>query len=230
VLQVKEPHGDYDGTWREATQRGTEVYLAAIDQLAREGLVDPARVGIGGYSRTGPYAVKSIVDAPDRFAAAAIANTEPGSLFGYYNGVDGGTASKMQTWSDFIAGSRPYGDGLSNWVQRAPTFHTDRIRAAVLVSASAPVDLIELWSLYAPLRDQHKPVELQYMRGGDHNLVKPLEILAHQELLVDWFDFWLNGHEAPDPGKAAQYARWHEMRRSLEARDAARAPVPAASE
>ncbi len=50
----------------------------------------------------------------------------------------------------------------------------------------------------APLRAQGKPVYLQYIRGGSHNLVKPLQVLAHDEMLVDWFEFWLNGHEASD--------------------------------
>jgi hypothetical protein len=86
----------------------------------------------------------------------------------------------------------------------------------VLIAASAPDHLIPLWGLYAPLRDQGKPVELQYIRTGQHNLVKPLQILAHQEMIVDWFDFWLNGHENPGAEKAEQYARWRQMRVSRE--------------
>lgn len=29
---------------------------------------------------------------------------------------------------------------------------------------------------------------------------------------VDWFDFWLNGHEDPDPTKVEQYLRWRALR------------------
>jgi hypothetical protein len=73
--------------------------------------------------------------------------------------------------------------------------------------------LLPLWGLYAPLRQQGKPVELQYIRGGQHNLNKPLEVLAHQELIVDWFDFWLNGHEDPSTDKLDQYRRWKAFRK-----------------
>lgn len=66
--------------------------------------------------------------------------------------------------------------------------------------------------MYAALRDQGKPVELQYIRGGEHNFRKPLHVLAHQELIVDWFDFWLNGHEDSLIDKQEQYARWRELR------------------
>jgi hypothetical protein len=122
----------------------------------------------------------------------------------------------VRDFAEFQAGALPYGEGLQKWVERAGGFRTDRIRAPVLVSAGDPVHLIALWSLYAPLRDQGKPVELQYIRSGQHNFTKPLQVLAHQEMLVDWFDFWLNGHEASDLAKAQQYARWNAMKKGLE--------------
>jgi hypothetical protein len=37
-------------------------------------------------------------------------------------------------------------------------------------------------------------------------------VLAHEEMLVDWFDFWLNGHEVGDSEKAKQYAEWRALR------------------
>jgi len=212
VLQVHEPHYDSDGTWREAEQRGTRVYLAAIDQLASEGLVDPTKVGLTGYSRTGPFVVDSLEDAPDRFAAAVVANTASGSPFEYYTYVDEGFPGKAANFANFVAGARPYGEGLQKWLERSPGFRTDKIKAPVLVAVGNPLHLIALWSLYAPLRDQGKPVELQYIRSGQHNLTKPLQVLAHDDMIVDWFDFWLNGHEDPDPVKASQYTRWESLR------------------
>jgi hypothetical protein len=45
----------------------------------------------------------------------------------------------------------------------------------------------------------------------------PLHKLAHQEAMVDWFDFWLNNHEDTSPGKAGQYQRWRRLREMFEA-------------
>src|SRR5690606_25118478 len=45
VLQVDEPSDDYMFTPQEATENGTNVYLAAIDKLVSDGIVDPERVG-----------------------------------------------------------------------------------------------------------------------------------------------------------------------------------------
>jgi hypothetical protein len=216
VLQVAEPHEPFFGTWQEGTENGTQVYLSAIDRLVAEGLVDATRVGISGYSRTGFYVAKAITEAPDRFAASAFGSTDIGSLFGYYSYIDYVTPAFAKGAADAMAGALPYGAGLHEWLERAPGFRTDRIRSSVLVSALDPQDLIVMWSLYAPLRDQGKPVELQYTRSGQHNLTKPLQIFAHQEMLVDWFDFWLNGHEDAASSKAEQYERWRKLR---EARD-----------
>jgi hypothetical protein len=213
VLQVDEPEDEF-GTWREGTVDGTEVYVAAIDQLVKEGLVDPAKVGITGYSRSGFYVARAITDSPDRFAAAAIANADPGSLIGYETYIDYATPTYAQNAANAFAGALPYGDGLKEWFERAPGFRTDRIHAPVFISAADPQHLISLWGIYAPLRDQGKPVELQYFRSGQHNLTKPLQIFAHQEMLVDWFDFWLNGHEDSDSTKSSQYARWRTLKKN----------------
>lgn len=169
-------------------------------------------LGITGYSRRGTYVARALEEAPERFAAAVVANSEVGSVFGYYTFIDERTPKNVRDFAEFQAGSLPYGEGLRRWVESAAGFRTDRIRAPVLVSAGDLVHLIALWSLDAPLRDQGKAVELQYIRSGHHSFTKPLQVMAHEEMLVDWFDFWLNGHEERDPAKAGQYARWREMR------------------
>ncbi len=217
VLQVDEPNDAYMGTWEEASENGTKIYLAAIDQLAREGVIDSTKVGITGYSRMGFYVAKAIADAPDRFAAAVVANADPGSLIGYYSYIDYILPTYASAAADLFAGAPPYGEGLQKWLERAPGLRTERIRAPVLISAADPQHLISLWGLYAPLRDQHKPVELQYIRSGQHNLTKPLHQLAHQEMLVDWFDFWLNRHEEPSSEKRPQYERWRKLAGSVPA-------------
>lgn len=212
VLQVHEPDPKGDPSWRDGVDLGLDVYVAAIDKLAAEGLVDPKRVGISGYSYSGWLVANAITHAPQRFAAAEIADSDPGTLTGYYE-YAGTPIARL--YAEAYMGGRPYGDGLKKWLARAPSLQTDKITAPVLFQAADPWHLISIWGMYAPLLDQGKPVELQYIRGGEHNIRKPLELLAHQEMLVDWFDFWLNGHEDPAPGKAAQYGRWHQLRNRL---------------
>lgn len=212
VLQVAEPYKPYGETWEAALENGTNVYLTAIDQLASQGLVDPKKVGITGYSATGLFVSNAITRAPNRFAAAALSNTDNGSLTDYYTYIDYLGPGYAKYTADIFAGARPYGEGLQRWIERAPEFSSEKIVAPVLLSPASPHNLITLWSLYAELRDQGKPVELQYIRSGQHNLAKPLQRFAQQEMLVDWFDFWLNGHESASAEKADQYARWRKLR------------------
>jgi hypothetical protein len=44
-------------------------------------------------------------------------------------------------------------------------------------------------------------------------VVQPYHRYISQQPIVDWFDFWLNGREDPQPANAAQYARWRELRK-----------------
>ena len=135
------------------------------------------------------------------------------TLTGYYEYVGTPLAAAD---ADFYVGARPYGEGLKKWMERVPSFSTDKITAPVLFQPADPWHLLGVWDMYAAMLDQGKPVELQYMRSGEHNIRKPLQIFAHQEMIVDWFDFWLNGHEDPASQQGAAIERWGKLR---EARD-----------
>ncbi len=62
-------------------------------------------------------------------------------------------------------------------------------------------------------RGFHKPVELVMLKTGEHEITNPAERLASQGGSVDWFRFWLQGYEDPDPAKADQYKRWRELKK-----------------
>ena len=211
VLQVAEPYADTEETWNHAVEFGSDVYLAAIDELNDRGMIDPENVGITGYSFGGWTVAMSITREPDRFAAAVLANTDPVTFTGYYSYVDSPLQGAIE---DYYVGEAPIGDGLQAWADRVPLLSIMNIQAPVLISATDPWHLIGVWDFYAALRYQKKPVELQYIRSGKHNVTKPLHKLAHQEHITDWFDFWLNDHEEPDPLKERMYRRWRDLRNS----------------
>ena len=50
-----------------------EGYVAAIEQLDAEGLIDPHKVGIIGFSWTGWYVLNTLLHATKYFAAATLA-------------------------------------------------------------------------------------------------------------------------------------------------------------
>jgi dipeptidyl aminopeptidase/acylaminoacyl peptidase len=216
VLQIGEHGTAAQGTPREPDEDGLAGYESAIKQLAAEGLVDSERVGIIGFSHTGWTVSHSLINAPQDFRAATMAEADDYSFYEYLINADYGSPKRAQAYADGM-GALPFGKGLEKWTANSPGFNIDKIHAPILFEQNSPAALVYSWDLYAALRLLKKPVELLYMRGGAHVLVKPLERLASQEMNVDWYDFWLNGHADPEPKKRDQYIRWHKLRELLAA-------------
>jgi hypothetical protein len=80
------------------------------------------------------------------------------------------------------------------------------------MEAIRPMQLLGEWEIYSSLKLQHKPVDLIYFPSSLHIHQRPLARLESQQGNVDWFRFWLQGYEDPDPRKSAQYRRWEEFR------------------
>ncbi len=84
--------------------------------------------------------------------------------------------------------------------------------APVRIEAISRFGILLSWEWYVGLTYLDKPVELVVMPGGAHELIRPTERYFSLQGNVDWFDYWLNGHEDPDPAKVEQYRRWRELK------------------
>jgi dipeptidyl aminopeptidase/acylaminoacyl peptidase len=116
-----------------------------------------------------------------------------------------------------IHGGKPLGKNLANYMSLSVASNSDKIKAPLRIEAISPYSVLDEWELFSSLKMQHKPVDLIYFPDGQHILQKPLERLASQQGNVDWFRFWLQGYEDPDPGKADQYKRWQHLKDLQEA-------------
>ena len=97
-------------------------------------------------------------------------------------------------------------------MQRSPEFRADRVSTPLrVVTLGDWPGLLEMWEPYALLRLQGKPADLILLRSNEHVLTNPAARLAAQGGTVDWFRFWLQGYEDPDPTKAEQYRRWEKL-------------------
>ena len=187
---------------------GVEAAVAHLDHL---GLIDPAKVGIIGFSRTGGYVEFVLAQSTFPFAAGIAADNFD---FGYIQSVlFGGLGDSVLG----TAGAAPIGDGLASWLAQAPGFNTHKIRAPLRLETDIGGlnGLLGHWEMFTLLHHQRKPVELVMVpnyKHGSHPLVMPKQKLFSQEGTVDWMDFWLNGHEDTDPRKAQQYQRWRKLR------------------
>jgi dipeptidyl aminopeptidase/acylaminoacyl peptidase len=187
-------------------------YEAAIQQLIADGLVDSARVGIMGFSRTCMYVTQTLTTSKVPISAASISDGVMSSYWQYLGRINfqGNGFAREQ---EGIIGAAPVGEGLDKWLERAAGFNFHRINTPLQVVAIGPTGVLFMWEPYSVLRYLHKPVDLVWLREGEHDLSNPAMRMVSQGGSVDWFRFWLKSEEDPDPAKADQYIRWREMRR-----------------
>lgn len=184
-------------------------YEAATNQLVSEGLVDPGKIGLIGFSRTCYYVMQTLTTSS--FLHLKAASITDGVMFDYFQYIR--NPDRMSGEADRVIGAPPFGEGLQQWLKRSPGFNLDKVTAPLLVVGEGPISLSFMWQPYAGLRYLKKPVDLIMLNTREHVLTNPSARMASQGGSVDWFRFWLQGYEDPDPVKADQYKRWHELRK-----------------
>lgn len=213
----KEPQG-YPGHMGEAFN-WMEMVTSAISFLSNQGLVDEREVGIIGFSRTSWLVDFMLTHSKFKFAAASSADS------GAYNYGVYWLSNDELTMKGSAAqyGGPPYGESLRNWLAYAPAFNAGTVETPLLMEytqcwlGDEPLYALEF---FVALRSQAKSVDLFYYPRGEHELDSPAERLASLQRNVDWFRFWMQGYERPDPEAGKQYQRW----RSLKGAQAAERP------
>jgi dipeptidyl aminopeptidase/acylaminoacyl peptidase len=182
-----------------------DLYESAEKKLVADGLVDPERVGAIGFSRTCLYVMKSLVTESFSLKAASVTD---GVMADYWQFVllAGGRGD-----ASALIGAKPIGEGLQTWLKDSAAFNLDKTNTPLMVVGEGRDSLMSMWQPYAVLHYLHKPVDLIMLNTNEHVLTNPAVRYASQQGSVDWFRFWLQGYEDPDPSKAEQYKRWRGL-------------------
>jgi hypothetical protein len=117
------------------------------------------------------------------------------------------TSREISVIAEKTYGGLPFGPGMKSWLALAPEFHLDRVQTPLRLLATDAGQLTGEWPLFVSLYALGKPVEMVYLPDGIHELQRPWERMVSQQGDVDWFVFWLEGEDDPDPAKAEQYKR-----------------------
>jgi dipeptidyl aminopeptidase/acylaminoacyl peptidase len=200
-----------------------DLWDSAVDALAKQGMVDPSRVGIIGFSRTGWYTEFILTHAKTKYRAATLSDNVHYSLGEYWLRHDDPT---MRAW-DHLYDGPPYGASLRNWMQYSISFTIDKIRAPILMEEmqdnqptfddplAPPRLLAEQYEIFTGLRRLGDPVEMYYYPNEDHSLEHPIALMESLQRNVDWYRFWLQDYQRPAPEAAAQYRRWETLRNQM---------------
>jgi hypothetical protein len=194
------------------------AFETLANQLSASGLADRNKIALDGFSKNGYWVEYTLSHSKFPFAAAIAAdNYDPSYI-----------QSALADWryeDEQMNGAPAFGDGLQQWLKRAPGFNAEHIRTPLrMIGQSAGVEvIISKWEIYSRLHHLKKPVEMYLMPEADthpsHTPQSPKQILAIQEGVLDWFTFWLSGREDPNPLKIDQYSRWRAFRASAAVAD-----------
>lgn len=188
---------------------GTAAAVSVVDHLAAAGEIDRARVGMGGLSFGGGVTLWTATEA-DLLAAASVANPVATPLYYLLGSMREGVF--LDTLYEMWGLGAPE-DTPERWRELSPVFKLDRIRAPILFQHSEQEYMYALEYIVPLLRE--KRAELYVFPHEPHQKFQPRHKLAVYERNLDWFRFWLQGHEDDAPGKQAQYERWREMREAM---------------
>jgi len=229
--------------WRPVTGAATEEWQAirtfndgvrgAVAALVRQGRVDPARIGILGWSATGERVLNLVTFTDVPIRAASILDGDANTLFSLT--VTYGANDSMWGSKEEVNRAVPFGPRFATWARNDPSLNTECVRAALRIETYGPW-VLNNWDLYALMRRQYKPVEMVVVPGGAHALSQPSERMVSLQGNVDWFGFWLRGSRRTVPmlpaetatSLQAQYVAWEQME-ALKAVDDARPRCPRAA-
>ncbi|WP_088471058.1 prolyl oligopeptidase family serine peptidase [Sphingopyxis witflariensis] len=177
----------------------------AVNELAAEGLIDPQRVGIAGYSR-GAQVVNVAITHSRAFHAASSGDggfLEPSGYAGWpagYNPVYGGP---------------PFGEHFEQYLRFAPSLNAEKICAPVLQQVAAAASMQA--ELFEALRAANVPTQLTYYPGASpasdetHIFHIPSNRLLAMRENIAWFDYWLLGKRDADAPFPERIAAWDRM-------------------
>jgi hypothetical protein len=173
-----------------------------INQLIARGIVDPNRIGITGLSDGAENVAYALIHA-SRFAAAAV------STLVFHPFAQDFAGSSYRKLVDQLFGDPLL--SLDKWRELSIGLNADRIHTPLLAQV-ADRELMEATLNVVPFQDAGRPVEMVVFPNEYHVKWQPAHRLAIYDRNLDWFRFWLQDYEDPDPAKAQQYARWREFR------------------
>jgi dipeptidyl aminopeptidase/acylaminoacyl peptidase len=214
VLQMEDRSDRHRNGINQEANLFAQGCVAAIRQLTSDGLIDPARVGLIGFSRASWYVENTLVNYPQLFKAATLIDGVDHSYVSYILFCAG--MPSCSTDPEIANGGPPFGKTLRDWLNSAPGFALDRLQAPLRIEAINWYSIFQEWEIYSSLFQQGKPVEFVYTPHGQHILQQPRQRFVSEQGNVDWFRFWLQGFEDPDPLKRRQYLRWTNLKNTTD--------------
>jgi dipeptidyl aminopeptidase/acylaminoacyl peptidase len=213
VLQIDIP-GIVDRKELAETPREGAAFVqridAAVKALAAEGLIDPARVGVIGFSRAGYQTYYAVTHPGEvRLAAAIDADGWTGDYGDYLTSVIVNRGARLDY--EQVNGG-PFWQNKTSWLATATTFNIDRVTTPLLYTADTNLVTTLPFEMFGAFRINDRPLEIMQFPQGVHPLKRPRERLVSLSTSVAWMAFWLQDWEIADAEDKERIPRWLKLR------------------
>jgi dipeptidyl aminopeptidase/acylaminoacyl peptidase len=156
--------------------------LSGVDHLAAQGLADPARVGVMGWSQGGYISAFLATHDAARFRAVSV-GAGVSNWVTYYVNTD------IHPFTRQYLGATPW-DDMEVYRKTSPMTFIKGAKAPVLIQhgdGDRRVPLPNAYELYQGLQDVGVPTKLVVFKGFGHGLNKPKAVRAALEQNLEWF-------------------------------------------
>lgn len=178
--------------WADWGNKDGQDVLAAADYAVAQGVADPSRLGIGGWSYGG--ILTDLVVARDQRFKAAISGAGIGNALAGY-----GTDQYVREYEAELG--TPWGNPEA-WIRVSyPFLHADRIVTPTLFLCGEKdfnVPLLNSEQMYQALRSLGRETQLIIYPGEYHDIRKPSYRRDRLQRYLDWYGHYLK----PEPGQA----------------------------
>jgi hypothetical protein len=201
---VRNPVNRYDNA--------VAAVAGAVQLLSASGEIDDGKVGMGGLSFGSEVTLWTAMKTR-LLAAASVSTPSLSSTYYLFTSFAGNSFADALKKNWGLGALRETPD---RWHVLAPEFHVDSVSAPVLFQMSEQEYLFALD--YAIPMFKENMADIYVFPNEPHQKFQPRHKLAVYDRNVDWFRFWLQGYEDPNPVKKQQYAHWREMRDAVSAK------------
>ncbi|KGE15240.1 alpha/beta hydrolase family protein [Sphingobacterium deserti] len=175
--------------------------VPAVKAAVATGIVDEKNVAIHGHS-WGGYQTSFLITQTNIFKAA-VAGAPLTNMISMYSLIYWNSGSTNQSIFESSQGrlTTGYWDNWDAYARNSPIFHIKNVQTPLIImhnDKDGAVDYTQGIEYFNGLRRLNKPVVMLTYNGENHGLAKEVNQKDYAVRMMEYFDHYLKGKEAPD--------------------------------
>ncbi|MFR3330251.1 MAG: S9 family peptidase [Odoribacter splanchnicus] len=177
-----------------------DAVVSGVEELVKQGIADPERIGVQGHSWSG-CTVSQLITMTDIFRCASI-GAGVVNMIGAYTALRTGSGNtRMFMYEDWQCRmGKSLWEDPDAYIRNSAILRADRITAPVLILHNDEDEAVEYYegrNLFLALRRLQKPAWLLNYKGEKHFIGTPAAQRDWSLRMLQFFDHYLKGAPAP---------------------------------